>query len=90
MNYENGKMDWIRKEKDEGGRMNYESGKMNGVRCSGSTSSPSRDCVATRKAPLLSFRAVARNLAFFATYKNKISPLRVEMTIATQSATGED
>ena len=42
-----------------------------------------------RNVPTSSFRASARNLAFSARYKDKISRLPLEMTIATQSLKGE-
>jgi hypothetical protein len=48
-------------------------------------SSPLKDCVAIHELPTLVISSGARDLAFLATDKEKISRLRVEMTIATQS-----
>ena len=44
----------------------------------------SGDCAVIHQSLIVVISSVARDLALPATYKNKISPLRVEMTIETQ------
>ena len=51
--------------------------------------SPLRGCVVMRKCPTSVIPSVARDLVFSATYEEEISRLHLEMTVATQSATGE-
>jgi hypothetical protein len=49
---------------------------------------PRRGCVAMHERPILVISSGARDLAFSATCEEKISRLRLEMTIVTQSGRG--